>query len=331
MKNTFIFLMILFCAGIVAAQPIVEISVNPVFQTGDNVKFYYQINTQVDENLSFIPAIICDKLNQSPLEEQKVILHAGTPLFGEYTWGKVDDSISDTDCNAVISFTNNYYFILRKPFQINGLDTLRGQLFICSDSNCTTRAKVFDKNESIYLQIFTEVQGVITTTRLTLPDKSTRNLILPSNLLLESKGGYSLEVTLEKNGYKTLILSDEFAVIDPNPIISVSHCNSDGVCNGNENTQTCPIDCIQNDSNVPSVKNPVDNNTPNILQPNDSNTIPVLDLNNDQNTPDETQNSSTEPKKEEALSPTTILLMSFISLVVIVALIFLAVTIFRKK
>ena len=73
--------------------------------------------------------------------------------------------------------------------------------------------KVFTQGEDIDLDYTSDISDLIIGGVLTYPDKSTKSITLPTSIKASQIGTYELEVSASKEGYKTLVVSEQFGVI----------------------------------------------------------------------------------------------------------------------
>lgn len=87
---------------------------------------------------------------------------------------------------------------------------------------------------------------------LKTPSGEIKKVNFENNLAIYSlknkeEGNYSLRVILSKEGYQSVKIEKDFAILNAAPEIkSASMCNGNGKCEGEENTQNCPQDCLSN-------------------------------------------------------------------------------------
>lgn len=87
---------------------------------------------------------------------------------------------------------------------------------VCKNQDCSEKSKIFLENSDIYLSYDSSVPDTIITGNLILPDKTSKKIELPSTIKAEEIGTYSLEVIASNEGYKTMQVSRQFAVIKKN-------------------------------------------------------------------------------------------------------------------
>jgi len=115
----------------------------------------------------------------------------------------------------------------------------------CKDETCSEKSKTFIKSK-IYIFYNASIQSPIIITKLIFPDETTQQISLPYSFEADQIGTYTLEVIASKEGYKTITKKEQFAVIEKHAEIeSASVCNANGICDGKENYQNCPQDCVK--------------------------------------------------------------------------------------
>ena len=137
-----------------------------------------------------------------------------------------------------------------KIIKIQGTDKiLSAQLQICQDNNCETEKYVFLQNETIYIKINSAVPNVDAQGEIKYPDQEKlEELSFKNNLAVitaDQLGSYEVIINITKDGYQNAGMKKDFAVIEAEPQIkNTSKCNANGKCDGEENTQNCPQDCL---------------------------------------------------------------------------------------
>jgi len=223
-----------------------------VYNPGDEVTGTIMIHNPTNENVEWI----LEKYfypNKPLFEEEpffnRINLKPYETKIIEYTYPIGENSISGEYIFEVTITSANLFERTRreKRFQVIGTKkTLLISLKVCKEVGCRYNEKMFIQNQDINIDYVSEVQGISITAVLTFPDKSTKQLTLPSSIKADQIGTYELEVTASKEGYKTISKQEQFAVIEEEVVvISTSECNGNDVCDNNENSQNCPQDCPQ--------------------------------------------------------------------------------------
>ncbi|MFW5891166.1 MAG: hypothetical protein ACOCUI_03010 [bacterium] len=106
-------------------------------------------------------------------------------------------------------------------------------LSICSEEYCEEQERIFTTDDLVY------ISGNANYPYIVSPDGFRRNISLPSVLDLNREGAYEIVYNLSGKEYKEYI-----AILNRVPkIVEVGICDSDSVCEKQENTKNCPQDC----------------------------------------------------------------------------------------
>lgn len=249
MKKVILFLILtLFLLPKLASAALdIKISAKDSFSIGETVSFDYTITSGTDQQIVFTPHITCPSAPVAFLEEKTAQLQAGMPYRDTYTAIEVDDSIEPQTCTAYIRVTSPVQQTASKEFKIATNPSFEFQLKTCQDQECSKPSKTFVLNENIYFDYQASVEKPTIKAILTLPDKTTREIGLPSLIKAEQVGTYEIEVTASKKGYKTITKKEQFAVLEEEPEVppTAGKCNANGICDNEENLQNCPQDCVK--------------------------------------------------------------------------------------
>ena len=137
-----------------------------------------------------------------------------------------------------------------KIIEIQGTNKeLTAQAQICQDANCREEKVVFLQNENIYIKVDSDVFNLNITGKIKYPNQEElQDLSFRNNLatvLASQLGSYEAVISVKKDGYQSVSMRKDFAVIEVmSEIINASKCNADGKCEGEENAQNCPQDCL---------------------------------------------------------------------------------------
>ena len=243
-------LLILISLALCTAQavPSVDISVDDVFYYGDTIEFSFMILSQEDETIYIVPGIFCNESPQALLEVEEVTLVSGQPYFGEYVHGEVTDIYSTEECEAFVTMNEPYYTTASRAFSIETIDSFEFLVNICKDAGCAEKGKTFAQGEAIYLDYSSDAEGLSITASLTYPDNQVEDITLPKSITATQIGTYKVDVTAEKDGYRTVTLSEQFGFIESGAADDIeieTFCNSDGTCDPEEDFYSCPEDCIE--------------------------------------------------------------------------------------
>jgi len=224
----------------------IKINVNDTFQINDTLNFTYTITSNQDAEITYTPYISCEQAPQPFLEEKEISLKANVPYQDKYASIKVEDYLEPQTCVVFIQILSPIEKKIEKEFKIETIPSFQFNLQYCKDQSCAKKTKVFILNDDIYLNYNSDVKDLEITVNLIYPDKTEKQITLPASIKAEQTGNYELDVTVSKQGYKTVIRKDMFGVIGEQvEIKSASVCNVDGICSGQENEQNCPQDCVK--------------------------------------------------------------------------------------
>jgi len=102
-----------------------------------------------------------------------------------------------------------------KTFQIQNIPAMLDiSIDVCKDENCKSRSMTFIKDENIYLNYESSISNPSVFGTLTLPDKTTQQITLPTNILGIQLGTYTVKVTASKEGYNPIEKTIQFGVIE---------------------------------------------------------------------------------------------------------------------
>lgn len=239
-------MLLLINAFIVSAKITVDLKVKDTFGLGDKTQFDYSISSDYALDITFTPHIICPDAPVSLIQEKTANLKPGTPYSETYYYLTIDESLNPQKCTAYVRILSPPQQTFSKEFAIVTDPSFLFNIRTCKDASCAEKSKVFLKNDEVYLDYSSELQDLSVTAMLAYPDKTTKQMSLPSLIKAEQSGTYTLDVTASKQGYKTMNAQEQFGVIKKEPDIKkVTLCNSNAVCDKGEDWQSCPQDCIR--------------------------------------------------------------------------------------
>ncbi|MBW2966489.1 hypothetical protein KY342_05280 [Candidatus Woesearchaeota archaeon] len=234
---------LLFSIATVEALIVPRIDIKSEFRTGEIISFNFTIYSDINQQIRYILGINCPGIPSALLELKTKDLIAEKPFSENYT-GPLVDIFEPQECVAYFSLIEPYETKVDKEFRIITNPSFSFELKTCKDQACSEKSKIFIKNENIYFNYDSEVPEPTITATLTLPDKTTQQLTLPTSIKAEQIGTYELEITASKQDYKTITKKQQFAVIEKQAEIPfVGVCNANNKCEPGENYQNCPQDC----------------------------------------------------------------------------------------
>ena len=205
---------IILLAPFISASITTEINIQHSFVLEEQIFFDYIISSSSNMQIKFIPHIICPNAPVAFLQEQTIELQANQPHIDAYTDVTITEDIEPQTCTAYIQILSPIQKTVSKNFTIITDPSFSFNLNFCKDQSCSEKTKVFIQGETIYLNYFSEVENPSITATLTYPDKSTKQITLPTSIKAEQIGTYELKVTASKQGYKTMTKKELFGVIE---------------------------------------------------------------------------------------------------------------------
>ncbi len=225
----------------------IEIMIKDSFRTTETVTFDYSIISEVSTEITFLPYVDCPDAPVKLLKQEVVKLQASRIFTDTYSSITIDESIEPQICTAYVEILEPIHQGVKKEFKIVTKPSFDIQILSCKDENCTEKSKVFVRGEKAYFDYSSEVSETEVKGKLTAPDNSVRDVVLPANLVFNQVGKYILKTEAKKEGYKTNIQTLEIVVLAESPkVIDIRICNANGVCEADrgENYQNCPQDCL---------------------------------------------------------------------------------------
>lgn len=250
-KKLFLGIVFIFLIGIVCAQ---SISVNldkTMFNSGDEIPVSIVLENTGNNAESFVVDLeIYHEENLYSFEtiSQEVILKASEKKTLEYSFSIKRSAIPG---NYIVKGTlwkgTDKLDSEIKKIEISGTDKVL-DLVLESYNAKKAKTNVFVKGEMVYLDYGSEISSVDIDAILVYPDGTEKKVSLPASIETVQTGTYELMIVASKTGYETITRKINFAVVDEKEtkISSVSVCNSNNVCDNNENYKICPQDCKPN-------------------------------------------------------------------------------------
>jgi len=223
----------------------------PVYNMGDKISITTKVknieNTSKEFYLEYSIFSIHEKYD-SELVLQKISLDPYSENEYNNTMD-VSDTMPSGSYSAIVRLLNNPDStdeLDKKEIQFNVNGTLKTMDIIiksCDDENCLDSEKIFEKNETIYMDYENSVDANIDAL-LIEPDGTTKSIELPYGFSTEKTGEYILIVNATKTGYQDLVEEMIFGVSDESNIPIIESCNLNKICDNNESAENCPQDCI---------------------------------------------------------------------------------------
>ncbi len=224
------------------------------FYDEDQLKFDYTLTSTQEENITFTPYMLCPN-NQIPLlEEINILLEEDVPYSAEYKDFIVDEQYSNSaTCSAGIKITDPFEQESHETFNIDVLPKMATRLSFNSQL-CEIPQVFFTSDETVTANIRAENQMSPGTP---LETQNTGFYVNPegenveidfsgdqANIPFDGYGNYYVEITSSLGGYMDKTENKYFSYLEEHiPIILETNCNSNSICENNENYQNCPMDC----------------------------------------------------------------------------------------
>ena len=222
----------------------ISIDVADIFYAGEQIEFSYTIASTSQVDFKYIAGVKCENSPEALLEIQEASVSPEAPVSGTYQYLQVDDLTDTTTCEAIVDIIEPFTQTESKPFNVMSKSEIVVEVFSCKDQDCATKATTFVKGEKVYLSYSSEIADLSVTTTLTDPDDKTSDISLPYEFTPSLVGSYTVKLTATKEGYADKSVETLFGVIEEHPAIkSESICNSNGSCDGDEDSKNCPQDC----------------------------------------------------------------------------------------
>ncbi len=194
--------------NMVFAQATVDIKINVPsnFQEGDILSFNYNLINGEDIEIITRAGLDCP-LVSVPSKDQKISLEANQVSTKEYNIGFIiKGSIEPQTCIAYVQILIPVEQREEKTFEIITDPSFK--------FNINLDKKVFVKNEEIKIDYDSAVSGVKIEAVLIYPSGTKKDITLPKTITADKIGTYKLEITVSKEGYKTIIKKFQFGVIE---------------------------------------------------------------------------------------------------------------------
>jgi len=102
-----------------------------------------------------------------------------------------------------------------KRFSITGLPEIMDvEILLSNKSDFSILKDVFLTTQRIYIGYRASTGGINVRCTLTHPDNSSEDIIIPCSIICNQTGLYSLDITAEKQGYRNITKTMQFAVIE---------------------------------------------------------------------------------------------------------------------
>ncbi len=204
--------MLFLFSNFVIAFPQIAINTEKIFEEGDNIEFSYMLISQTNEIIKYTASVSCDNAPEPLLQLKQIELKRNEPYYDEYFYAQVDENFLTSECYALITIIEPYNFIKEQKFDVGAKSSFSFDVLLDK--------KVFTQGETISLDYSSDISNLEIDAKLTYPNKTIKQILLPSSILAEQIGTYSLDVLASKEGYKTVTKKEQFAAIYNNAKIN---------------------------------------------------------------------------------------------------------------
>ena len=119
---------------------------------------------------------------------------------------------------------------------------------VCADKDCFQKNKFFIQRETVYFKINSNRTNLEISSTIKTPGGKIKYLNFENDLAVfqsDEIGGFSLWINFFEEGrLKSRVKKYFFYTEKQEKIFPASICNADGKCEGEENAQNCPQDCL---------------------------------------------------------------------------------------
>ena len=204
-KIILLIITLLFFTSLVSAQLNMEMSITSEFNINEKISFDYSINSKINQNITYISGIDCFKAPRPLLKLKTIELKVNQPYIDTYYDIIIDNSIEPQLCTAYIQILEPIQQTVFKNFTINTNPSF--------DFNILLDKKIFVLGEEINIDYESSVEDVEIVVMLSL-DENKKQIILPYSFNAKEIGTYDLEITAYKEGYKDVVMKEQFGVIE---------------------------------------------------------------------------------------------------------------------
>ncbi|MEM0465109.1 MAG: C25 family cysteine peptidase [Candidatus Pacearchaeota archaeon] len=213
-----------------------DVVIKVILKNNEDKKNNIGIEYEIFSESGYISEINSEIINLEPLEEKEIniVMEVGKNIPSEKYFGVFriiyEDKIVD-----------------EKKIEFNVEKTLKDldiEIKICEDLNCENESRIFSPSEKIYLNYISN-EKINPEIYIIKPDLSYKKIELPYEFSSNETGNYKLLFNFSENN----ILEEEFAIIENIEIPVYETCNSNNVCENDENEINCPQDCIYTEIN----------------------------------------------------------------------------------
>jgi len=222
-----------------AEQNNIEIDLNPqlIYNDGGIIQFDYSFLSPYDIEMEYDVGIECQNKHHSFATSEIGNIKAGVLFSDRFDAYIVDSSVESQPCKAYVKILEPIQMIKQKDFTISTEPSFDLQVFVCKDSPCVQKSKVFAQGETAYFDYnlsFAKISSFAYNSNvfgLEVTGKILDKIInLPGNVVLNKIGTHKLEIEAKKQGYKSHAQILEIVVLKGEPqVIDVKKSESEKI------------------------------------------------------------------------------------------------------
>jgi hypothetical protein len=193
--------------GLVNASLDVIIEGQENYYLGDEIFFRYTfVPFNFEGEITYVVGVLCDDNPQSLLNSETIFLEKGVQKRFNYSSGVVGDIYTNSNCTFLVDIISPSQMVFSQSFLISLEDDLPFNLVISK--------RIFAQGENVTIHYFSPVSDLNIDTKLTFPNGDFEQINLPYSFNANEIGNYNLEVSVGREGYKTLSKIEKFGVIE---------------------------------------------------------------------------------------------------------------------
>lgn len=163
-----------------------------------------------EAQMRFPPQLIYQHLTLGARESKNVQLY-GLTVDEQFYSGTYTVRVRLIDGTAVVNEQGFLFAVVGAP------EDMKVEVLVSKDQSCAEQTHVFIENDKVYLQTECSLPDVSVIGTLTTPDNTSLPVTLPTSVLLEHHGIYSLTVQAVKDGYRTVTITQYLSVLEQDP------------------------------------------------------------------------------------------------------------------
>lgn len=172
---------------------------------GDSLYFSYKLFSEEDTDVFLKEGVECAFVNITPNFEN-VSLKSNTELVRLYNPGFIIMDLESQECTAYIEILSPIKKEESKNFSIGSKPAFSFKIVL--------NKKIFILDEKVNITYESDIKDPDINAILVYPDKSIKDITLPTSIKCSQIGIYQIEVTASKKDYETISVYEQFGVIE---------------------------------------------------------------------------------------------------------------------